>query len=317
MRRRISLTVCTAAVLIAGIATFRPYPIAMSGMDSDRLFWSNKKQWAPEFSLIVAGDSRVYRGVAPAAMSPYLPRAKIGNFGFSAAALTSEYLRAAAAKLNASARVRILAIGISPYSLTTAAAKDNGFIHAEILPQTELHLRWALREYLAVFSPLMPPLGSRLFRGSLPKDYVEWNVGYEDGWVASDAAPHRTDAALAYYRTLFHDNPVSSVMIDELCIIVHDFVTDGIHVYGFRVPTTKSMEALESELGHFDSSRFERQFTSAGGVWLNNSSNQLQTYDGSHLIPESAEIFSRGLAKTLQHAETQVHPGSNQVQVYQ
>lgn len=303
MQSRLTLTIAFFAAVSGTIALLRPYPIPMSGMDGDRLFWTYKRQWAPKFSLILAGDSRVYRGVSPSAMGKLLPNLTIGNFGFSAAALTPQYLEAAVSKLNSSAESRILAIGVSPYSLTAAAAKDNGFLHVETVPATELRLRWALRDYFAVFSSILPPIGPQLYRSSQFVQYTESNVGYDDGWVASDAVPRRPYAALPYYRTLFHDNPVSKQMLNEFLKTVARFVGEGIHTYGFRVPSTPAMLELENEQARFDSLTFVKEFQLAGGVWLDLSSDGLQTYDGSHLTPESAIAFSRTLATRLRAKE--------------
>ena len=52
-----------------------------------------KAHWHPHsLDVVLAGDSRIYRGVSPKAMSETLPGLRVGNFGFSSVALAEPYL---------------------------------------------------------------------------------------------------------------------------------------------------------------------------------------------------------------------------------
>ena len=89
----------------------------------DKFFWY-KKTFAPnDQDILLVGDSRVYRGLSPAAMAAVLKGSKILNFGYSSAGFEPFFLDAAVKKLSAKGK-RILVLGVTPHSLTAIAAQN-------------------------------------------------------------------------------------------------------------------------------------------------------------------------------------------------
>src|SRR4051812_24723824 len=63
-------------------------------------FYTRKTACGPEYTMVLAGDSRVLDGISPAAMHTVLSNQKILNFGYASSCLNRLYLTAAAGKLD-------------------------------------------------------------------------------------------------------------------------------------------------------------------------------------------------------------------------
>ena len=75
-------------VLIYMVGTMRPQP--MSSVIDKEKFWADKVHAKTKYNVIVAGDSRVYRGIASRVISEELDGLKVLNFGFSSGGLNTE-----------------------------------------------------------------------------------------------------------------------------------------------------------------------------------------------------------------------------------
>jgi hypothetical protein len=291
-----SRTLLWAALFGGLFLGLRSYPVAVQGLDSEKLFWSHKRQWPADYTLVLAGDSRVYRGVSPAAMAKVLPGMRIANYGFSSVALVPAYLGTAVEKLDPAAAVRVLVIGVTPFSLTPRATRDSGFLLVEPVPSAELWMRWRLRTYLDAFSPVWPKTFRPIFQTARNSAGQGFYLGHEDGWIASDWEPRNPEYALEGYRLNLMDNQVSPAQVAELMAWIRGVARSGTKVFGFRPPNTRAMVALEDSVGNFDAKAFVSAFEQAGGKWLPFPSDAYETYDGSHLTAAAAEAFSADLA---------------------
>jgi hypothetical protein len=104
---------------------------------------------------------------------------------------------------------------------------------------------------------------------------------------------------LQSYADIFKDNPVSEQLVSQLNQQVVQWKADGIIVVGFRMPSSPDMVELENQVSGFDELEIKENFVKAGGIWLDFSLNDYHSYDGSHLVAESALQFSRDLAEKL------------------
>ncbi len=299
LQDRLTRTALWAAFFCGLFLVLRPYPVPVQGLDSEKLFWSRKRQWPADYTLVLAGDSRVYRGVSPAAMARVLPGTRIANYGFSSVALVPAYLDTAAAKLDPAAPGRMLVIGVTPFALTPRATRENGFTLTEPVPAAELALRWRLRTWLAACSSVLPGTARPIFRDTADATGRGFFLGHEDGWIASDWEPRNPTASLEGYRINLADNPVSPRQVEDLLEWIRTTVRSGVNVYGFRPPTTLAMVALEDDVGKFDARGFAAAFAAAGGTWLNFAADGYETYDGSHLTAVEAARFSADLAARI------------------
>ena len=98
---------------------------------STRQFWQLKISQPPVDDLVLAGNSRIFLGLAPRHMAQALPGRKIYNFGFVACSLERLYLEHATRLLDISSPRPSLVVGITPHSLTpqTRSNKSQGYMH--------------------------------------------------------------------------------------------------------------------------------------------------------------------------------------------
>ena len=84
------------------------------------LFWQHKIFPNQQFDVVIAGDSRIYRGIDPASIESVLSKngpVRVFNFGFSSVGLDSAYLQDAVCLIDTSSARPILILGVSPSSL--------------------------------------------------------------------------------------------------------------------------------------------------------------------------------------------------------
>ena len=274
---------------------------AVMGAHLPETFWAQKLLWQPEFDAVVAGDSRVYRGVSPGAMETQLPGMRIANFGFSACALTRPYLEATEALLDPHSPRPTIILGVTANTLTPVAAKENGFLKLRKMRRFELLQLASLDRLLFFFNPYDLEEVQNLFR----KDKTGYTlVWHPDGWVESRKVPEDPMEAVRVYRRQAKRDRwqarVSDQLVQELLRTVRAWRQRGIVVYGFRPPTPQAMVDVETTWMGFDEAAFVARFREAGGVWLPFDAEQYHSYDGSHLRDDAAVAFSKDLARSIQ-----------------
>jgi len=279
-----------------------PDPSFVNPYKEDR-FWMLKTHGHPDGSvnIILSGDSRVYRGLSPAIFDAALPGTETLNFGYSSSGhnpvMYAEIDRMLP-KTNNTPRAVIL--GITPASLT-AKAQDNGhyleFKKRQGIPPADMPvLDNALR-------PLTFKRTKSLLRGHFTDDTEDKDTKdlFDNGWMRSDWHIRVPSEALKSYQGVFNGNKVDPAVIDGMMRQVRIWHARGIYVLGYRPPTTPMMVALEQEKSGFDQANFVRRFKAAGGIWVD-MRDDFETFDGSHLTPESAEKVSNILAQRLVRA---------------
>ncbi len=301
-RHRTAIALLLAAGLIFAVGAIRS-----SGQADPHLaetFLAKKLLWHRQFDVVVAGDSRVYRGVCPSVMKPLLLAQRIANFGFSGCGLTAPYLKALEQLLDPQASQPVIILGVTAQSLSPVAARENEFLELHRLSRLEL-LEMATIGHLAHFCR---PFEEQDIRGLLGKQPAEYSATWHpDGWVASRKIPEDPLEAVRKYRERVSKamvkRQVSDEIVDQLLDTVRQWRERGILVYGFRPPTPKQMVELENTLMGFDEPTFVQQFEDAGGLWLTVGGNErYHSYDGSHLREDAAIAFSRDLALVIQQA---------------
>lgn len=290
-RFRTPVAILLGAGLVLATVVVRPNDV--TGV-YPRRFWASKIQWKECADVVVAGDSRVYRGLSPAEMSRHLDACRVFNYSFSSAGYSELYLEAVEKLLDRQARRRIVVLGISPYSLTPAAARRNGFKESIEAPP-DLILSLNLDAFFRRVEP-MPP--EEFFRVFLPtrRGMHYYEEYLEDGWVAGSKVPENPSEALSLYSDIFKGNTVDAAMIDTVLRFVRKWRAEGIEVYAFRVPTCREMVALENRISGFDEPTLVADFAAAGGTWIPLDQEGYVTYDGSHLRRDAALKLSADVA---------------------
>jgi hypothetical protein len=276
--------------------------------------WRQKITWRACADVVIAGDSRIYRGVSPAAMHVALDETRILNFGFSGAGYSAEYIEATEQVLDPAGRGRRIVLGITPYSLTRSACRSNGFV-AELLRPGDVREefeqflvgfggRWTQPmplNWSAVAAELRFIEKPRTKQRKQKERYI--SEPHDDGWVASTKDPETPNYYVEPMTRLLQSNPTDGGVLSELLRAVSRWRRGGILVYAFRPPTTTEMVTAENDAGGFNEEAFVAAFEAAGGRWLNMDQTAYHSYDGSHLTRDAAERLSRDLAKAIRGAE--------------
>jgi len=303
LRCRAIQTVALAAVMTAGMGLAREQK--ESGLPPD-LLWQLKVQWNANADVVLAGDSRVYRGLSPERFSAVLGNCRVLNFGFSSAGYSPKYLAGIQRVLDPQSHCPIIVMGITPHSLTPDAAKDNGYLHALGVqrdrppPATEAILARHCPEVLYFFKPMKPREMLRTALGIHHRKKSRYLEFYRfDGWVPGRLIPEDSRRGLKAYRSVFNGNKVSDEAVWGILEAVTQWTRRGISVYGFRPPTTAEMVALENARSGFDEAKFAADFVKVGGQWIAVDQERYHSCDSSHLRDDAAAMFSTDLARRI------------------
>lgn len=291
------LALALTAVALVAIAVFRTdrqYASAPSW------YWRMKLGWQHTADVVLAGDSRVYRGLDPSAFAARLQRRCV-NFGFSAAALDDRYLDAVERTLAPTAKPPIIVLGVTPWSLTPRAAASNGFLDAvteerrSTLPVTWLR---AFDRIQAALRPLALDLyganGAARTRAT-EDDYIQ--EFRPDGWVASDQRQRRPEAALQSAATDHaRGNTVDPAAVARLAARIQRWRAQGWIVLAFEPPTSPATARLTHELSGWTAHDVPARLRAADATWVDIAPADYESYDGSHLTAESARLLSRRIA---------------------
>jgi hypothetical protein len=284
-------TLLLAGMLILGIAVFR-YLTDTGGM-AEAVFWGHKYlQPAGAYDIVLVGDSRVNRGVSPAAMKAALPAKRIVNYAFTSIALTPEYLTAAAELLDRHG-TPALVIGVTPYAFTARAAEKNGYTVFQHRRRQDVALEVTNGRAVTAFSSLIQ---TRRDTAGIFRRYTLKN--YPDGWTAIEAEPLQPAALVNDYGLNFYRNTVDSARVTALLKLVRMLTHQGITCYGFFPPVSREIAAVEAHSSGFIPAAFIAAFQQAGGRWID-VGNGYASYDGSHLAVHEAQHLSLKLAEAI------------------
>ena len=246
---------------------------------------------------VIAGDSRVMRGVSPGALLEAAgSTGEAINLGFAAVGYSSEYLDAIAAACAADC---VIVLGITPLSLTPRASEANVFLANRERPEAELWLEAQVGSLLALTAPLDI---SDTLAAVTGKSRPVFDVrNHEDGWAETYRDPEAPGEALRLYPAQFAHNRVSPEVERRLMDRVEEWSSPsrGWKVVGFRPPTTPAMERLEAEDGGFSEESFVAEFEARGGAWITLPNRGFDTYDGSHLRGDAAREASRAIGAQI------------------
>ncbi len=286
---RTALTLLASAALSVVVGSALPPPPTFqvnTGVHPER-FWTTKARWTASFDVALGGDSRVFRGLSPAAMASELPGLRIANYGFSSVGFSSSYLQALRATLDPKSTKPTIVLGVTPHSLTAQAREANGFLAERARSPREVAMR-------LTFSPL-----ADFFR---PVRFDEWLAPrpptvyrqhhHPDGWVASRLEPPSPDGALREYRRNLE--PLDADVVRSLVEHVRAWRAEGVEVVACRPPASPALRELEEQMTGYREPAIAACLRAAGARWVRLA--ERATYDGSHLDEHEAIAWSRELA---------------------
>ena len=293
-KERLLYLVPITLLLLVCIGWLRPYSTIDSTTQKKR-FWLEKTHTAEKFNMVIGGDSRIYRGIAPEIIEEILPNFSVFNFGYSSGSLSERMLQEMEEKIDLSNINQVIVLGITPHSLTQNAAHDRHFLEQKAQANSAL---FSYRYFYRLNLWTEPMKVSWLLQKALGKDKT--TLYYQDyrknGWIASTKIPANATHALLDYEKIFSNNPPDSIMIQTVLDYTKKWTAQGIKIFAFRPPTTAAMYALENKLSGFEEHTFINQFAQVGGKWIPVQQDGFESYDGSHLTEYSAVELSKIVA---------------------
>lgn len=261
------------------------------------MFWLKKTFTSESYDVVVAGDSRIYRGVSPDdLLMPLGNGVDAINLGYSSAGFDKKYRSFILSKLDKKGKVKTVVVGLTPHCFTPDAL-ENGHFH-EIRATTNADLLTIL--YLEPILKFFEPRKIKaIFKLNFNHPSNSLEKFHNNGWAESDNLKGDSLAALKNYSKVFVDNTVNEEAVNEFMVWIDSVSNAGIQVIGFRPPTTPQMRALEDSLSGFDEEKVRQQFESNGGYWMDVKDEDYSSYDGSHLRSSASRKLSREIGEVI------------------
>jgi hypothetical protein len=310
------------AILLACAASLRP-KFDVGSVQTGRpaaMFWKDKILRTTPARIVLAGDSRGFRGLAPERIADAMsvPVDGVLNFCFSGVAFDDSYLRRVDELIDRADAPSCVLLTLTPGAFTPDSLKRNGFLQREEDYGAARHSAFARLKH-AVESPLddlaqsrwLRPLDDRILRtwsrGARPGRRSRLTYAQDftrTGWVASSAEPPDLDFYIEHFETKFTENTVDSAAIERLLDQVRAWTVNGTTVFALRMPISAGLRAQEDRHSGMDWETFIPRFTQAGGAWIDVDHSMYTTYDGSHLPADEARRFSTDIGTRMQEVVT-------------
>ncbi len=296
---RIVPVLVLALVLIVAIGAIKPrtpLPGQGSPVDEDHLFLA-KTHERSRHDIVILGDSRALRGIAPAELESNLTSHSALNLAYNSGGLNPEIYALADRRLD-TRRGGVVVLAVTPLTLLRSKAANPQLAQFRSVPPDEVFLKTRLPRFVKFFEPLTAgPLVVRAFDIQLRSLHFE--SFHRRGWIATNEVPPDTAEALPLYAANLKDKRVDPELIGALVAQTRRWTANGTHVFACRPPTTRSLRALEDSLTGFDEKLMSSSFIAGGGHWLAFPMDDYATYDGSHLREAQARRFSRDLGARI------------------
>ncbi len=261
-------------------------------------YWIAKSNNKKNYPVVFGGDSRIFRGISPDHFEAEFNGYEAYNYAYWSNGYGQVYLDGMEKKLDTTAEVQVLILGVSPHSLTSKAARCSHFRYEMGRSKEQVLQNLYFSKFQEIFAPYEAlELYEKVNGNSKPNNY---RITYhQNGWVESFWVKPDTSYSAQFYETIFTDNRVSEEVIEGMLEYVERWTRRGIYVAGFRPPTSYAIRKLEHELGGFMEEEFIDKFTGAGGIWIPVDNDEYQTFDGNHLDHHSAARISADLARYI------------------
>jgi len=256
-------------------------------------FWSQKFSNSTCYNIILAGDSRVYRGLQPAAFDNILSPLTTFNLGYSSAGFSDRLFEQIDKHLLATGK-RYVVLGISPHTLTAKGINNEqleGLIHT---PDFD---HWK-NIYLSQFKNYTEPKDLNIIFNPLLDQKEEFY--HENGYVETHIHDSLyTEYAIGIYKKAFADNVFLPSAFSSLINKIQQWQKDDVIVVAYRPPSCAKMVALEDELSGFDEAFIRKKLNEIGVTWIDFNVDNFSSYDASHLDQESVLKVSEVIANRI------------------
>lgn len=295
------LCMMTANVVIYNIRLSSNISISENRLFDD---FFGRKCLPDPYPVIIYGDSRTFNGISPDIISKVLQQPSF-NLAFSSGGMNESMMRLIDAKLERKNDKKVVILGISPYSLTEKARKnecynsyygklkikgDSLFISSRGLRLLDI-ITMPINKIFTIGSPN----AKKIHKGKVfSKQY------HDNGWcetVVYGDTKKSIEKTLEMYETRdFKNNPISPASISEMLTYIRKWTNEGVQVFAFRPPTCDAMEDIEERKTEFSSFMLEDEIRKHGGTWIEIPRTGWVSYDASHVDAESAKKLSAFIA---------------------
>ena len=273
--------------------------------------WMDKIRKKPVYSILLFGDSRIYRGVNPAILEEtfHLPTY---NVGLSSAGLTDAIFRYFnEKKLSSQPGLKIIILGITPHSLLLKQ-RNNQHFHFLLKKagQTSLFSSKGVDYFKLFFKPMDERRFKKIRHKILKKEkkdaFFQIKTIWINGGFFHDLNYNQKyfEDGLNQYRKRIAGGKYSEESFSDICTWTRKWTEKGILVFGLRPPTSSQMEAIENQLPGYNEQNVKTEFEKAGGIYLSFPKDAYQTYDASHLNKVNADRFSKDLTEAIKQELT-------------
>jgi len=270
-------------------------------------FWLDKILTEGHHRVVFAGDSRVFRGIAPeeVARTSGIPTREIVNFGFSGTGYGKQYMERVGELLGPGS---IAVLGVHPGSFVDPALQDSAFLGYERAWGRMRHdwfqrAKHVIERTLAavVGSPELDSLDERQIRelwnpANYRRRYQHFSLS---GWVATRGRPVNRHFYDEHFHERLRAHTVRPEALEEFLAWIETLRSRDVQVYALRMPVAPNLLAVELADGSVDWARFRDRVARSGARWIDPPADSFDTYDGSHLVSEDARRFSADLGRVL------------------
>lgn len=297
MKKTITALIFIFSALIVYCAAMRFGDTSDPVAKKEKQFWISKFLGETKYPCLLAGDSRVYRGLDPAIFSKNL-NTECLNIGFDSSGFGPDFFDLIEKRLSAD-QARLLIIAISPHSFTERGAENNQLV--EYVKMSPAEVRQLKNPTFS--DDLFPKISIDHLVSPFSKKEVSAHIliqkYLENGFAPAYQEKNDPTQALASYESLFKDHVFSARVEHALLDKLKMYQQQGIEVYVLRLPLSPEMRQLEDRVSGFDEDSFKKHLLETKVHWVELPASGFETFDGSHLTGQSAELVSEKATKII------------------
>ena len=297
---RILRTFIVAAVGLALFGVLRPSsPNPMEDSGSRKTwFFINKTHQGPNFDGVIIGDSRALRAVSAQVMGDSLGGMRVFNFSFHAGGMNREMFQEAEKLLDDNSPNPVIVFAPTALSFLPSKARNAQFHEYLNKPRDQVWIYGVFPGLAHWFQPVAHSILIQKMLRIQPPRLLQQDF-HADGWIATDQVPWDDLTDLSIHGRPLVGKKVNEAGISDFMDQTRSWTSRGVKVFGFFPPAHEPRVAQEDSMLGFDRETFIKSFRAAGGIWLDIARNGYQSYDGSHLVSDSALKLSRDLARGM------------------
>ena len=286
---------CSVTVVVS-FAMVRPKPTSFS---NPSWYWQAKVEWKKCANIVLAGNSRTYRGLSPVEFEKVLG-GKAVNAGFSSGRYSEEYCDYLATLFEDDQSThKILVAGICHGAICNLDIKNSGFLDA---------LKKSKESTLTAEQQKQTDKYDIAFGSLIKINYVDNNnyiqEFFANGWVSSDYRKRDVNYSLLSYKKAYNQGDKYLCSEQEIEIVISSFnklSSKGIQVFCLWLPTSPQMTKLENIESGMKANEIEYIFKERGIKWISFPDTDYISYDGSHLETKSATRLSFNTAVEIKN----------------